>query len=81
MGHDFLSFTAKEHHQMVKRYVIHGLAWINGICSYYFKPINSGYAPAQHSISLLSAGTILVPPFWSGRYLVREEVLIRTVIL
>jgi len=53
---------------LVKREVIHGLAcillaWINGICSYYFKLIISGYALAQHSIPLLSAGTILVPPF------------------
>ena len=37
------------------------LAWINGICSYYFKLISFGYALAQHSIPLLSAGTILVP--------------------
>jgi len=30
---------------------------------------------AQHLIPLLSAGTTLVPTFWSRRYLVREKVL------
>jgi len=36
---------------------------------------------AQHSIPLLSAGTKLVPPFWSGVYLAREEVQMKVVIL
>jgi len=39
------------------------------------------YAIAQHSIPLLSAGTTLVPSFCSGRFLAREEILMRIVIL
>jgi len=30
---------------------------------------------------LLSAGITLVPPFWSGKYLTREEVLKKVVIV
>jgi len=37
-------------------------------------PNVSGY-PAQHLIPLFSVRTTLVPPFWSGWYLVREKVL------
>ena len=48
---------------------------------YYCKLFSSGYPLAQHSIPLVSAGTTLVPPFRSGRYLAREEVLMRVVIL
>jgi len=84
MGHGLLRFTAKEkppHGEEVGHPWLTLLAWINGICSYYFKLYNSGYALAQHSIPLLSAGTILVPLFWSRRYLSREEALMRTVIL
>jgi len=36
----------------------------NNLC-YYCKLFCSGYPLAQHSIHLLSADTILVPPFWS----------------
>jgi len=35
----------------------------------------------HHSIPLLSGGKTLVPQFWSGRYLAREELLMRVVIL
>jgi len=48
---------------------------------YYCKLSSSGYPLAQHSIPLLSAGTTLVPPFWSGRYLARVKVLMRVTIL
>ena len=51
------------------------LVWKNGIFCYYCKRFSAGYPLAQHSISLLSAGTTLVTPFWSGRYLAREEVI------
>jgi len=53
------------------------LAWKNIFFCYYCKPFSSGYSLAQ----LVSAGTTLVPPFWSGRYLAREEVLLRVAIL
>jgi len=36
---------------------------------------------AQHSMPLLSAGTTLVPRFWSGRYLTRKEVLMKVAIV
>jgi len=36
---------------------------------------------AHYSIPLLSEGTTLVPPFWSGRYLAREDVLMTVAIL
>ena len=45
------------------------LAWRNRIFCYCCKLISSGYPLAQHSIPLLTAGTTLVHPFWSGRYL------------
>ena len=57
------------------------LAWKNIIFCYYCKLFSSGYPLAQHSISPISGGTTLVPLFWSGRYLAREEVLMRVVIL
>ena len=57
------------------------LVWKNTIFWYYCKLFSSGYPLAQHSISLLSAGTTLVPPFWSGMYLAREQALMRVVIL
>jgi len=57
------------------------LTWKNIIFCYYCKLFSSGYPLAQHSLPLVSAGTTLVPPFWSGRYLAREEVLLRVAIL
>ena len=56
------------------------LAWKNVIFCYYCKLFSSGYPLAQHSIPIVSAGTTLVPPFWSGRYLARGEVLLRVAI-
>jgi len=57
------------------------LAWKSIIFCYYCKLFSSGYPLVQHSIPLLSAGTTLVPPFWSGRYLARKGVLMRVVII
>jgi len=57
------------------------LPYKRGIFCYKCKLLSSGYALGQHSIPLLSAGTTLVPPFWSGRYMAREEILMRIVIL
>jgi len=57
------------------------LAWKNIFFCYYCKLFSSGYPLAQHSIPLVLAGTTLAPPFWSGRNLAREEVLMRIVIL
>jgi len=55
-------------------------AWKSVIFCYY-KLFASGYALAQHSIPLLSAGTTFDPPIWSGRYLTWEEVLMKVVIV
>ena len=52
----------------------------HGIFCYKCKLLSSGHTLAQHSIPLLSAGTTLVPLFWSGKCLAREEVLISVVI-
>jgi len=57
------------------------LAWKNIIFCYYCKLFSSGYPLAEHSIRVVSAGTTLVPPFWSKKYLAREEVLTRVAIL
>ena len=57
------------------------LAWKNRIFCYYCKLFRSGYPLAQYSIPLLSAGTTFVTPFWSGRCLAREEVIMRIVII
>ena len=57
------------------------LAWKNIIFCHHCKLFSSGYPLAQHSMPLLSVGTALVPPFWSGRYLAREEVLARVKII
>jgi len=56
------------------------VAWKNIIFCYYFKVFSFGHPRAQQSIPVLSADITLVPPFWSGRYLAREEVLMRVVI-
>ena len=56
------------------------LAWKNIMFCYYFKLFSFWYPRAQHSIPLLSGDITLVPPFWSGWYLAREEVLMRVVI-
>jgi len=46
---------------------------------YPWLKLASGYALTQHSMPLLSAGTTLVSPFWSGSYLTGEEVLMKVV--
>jgi len=92
MGDGFLSFRIPSNGEnTIKRIPSNGeaaghpwlifLAWKNRIFCYYCKVFGSGYPLSQHSIPLLSAGTTLVPPFWSGMCPAREEVLIRVVFL
>ena len=57
------------------------LAWKNKFFCCYCKLFSSGHPLAQHSIPLIFAGTILVPPFWSGRYLASKEIFMRVPIL